>query len=253
MEMLKMEIPINPPPEPASDQPIIYEVVRETWLTRKPHSESFFVAMFATFSLAIGSAAYWQNWFHMADLMPATYQSVFTQHEYWRLWTTIFAHADLGHIISNSFLFFILGYFLYGYFGAKLFPLAALLGGGLANAFVLPSYEPEMTLIGASGVVYWMGGAWLILYFFLSRQKNLSHRILRTLGVGILLFMPAETFEPSVSYRTHFAGFVIGVLSGLFFYWRHRRKFLSAEVRQTIVEEPEVDIFAPDTRLEYYT
>jgi len=214
-----------------------YEVIRETWLTRKPRPSAFFVSAISTLALCIGSLVYLRDPFQWGDSMSASWKAVHENGEYWRLWTTIFAHGDLGHLAGNTFLFFILGFFLYGYFGSAVFPFAAFVLGGITNYIVLSTYAPEVTLIGASGVVYWMGGAWLILYFLLSRQKNIKQRLLRTLGVGILIFMPAEAFEIRVSYRTHFIGFLLGVIFGFVYYLLHRRRFLEAEVRETVTEE----------------
>jgi rhomboid protease GluP len=118
---------------------------------------------------------------------------------------------------------------LYGYFGLALFPFGALIGGALANLAVLPTYEPATELIGASGIVYWMGGAWLMLYFFVARQKARAPRWLRTVGVALLIFAP-QSFEPQVSYRVHFVGFVIGLIAGGIHFFRHRARFRAAEV-----------------------
>lgn len=214
-------------------------VIRETWLTKKPHSASAFIAAFSTFLLTAGSVAYWIAPENISRAMSASRRLVFDDGQIWRLWSTIFAHADAGHLLSNSFLFFILGFFLYGYFGFRLFPLAALFWGGLTNWVVLKTYPPDVHLIGASGVVYWMGGAWLILYFLLSLQKSMTQRLLRTLGVAFLLFLPAEAFEPRTSYRTHFVGFLLGLLAGILHYILHRKLFRSAEVHEVIEEEPE--------------
>lgn len=214
-----------------------YEIVKATWLTKKPHPDAKTVTIVSTAVLALGSLIYLRDLFGLAHLMSASREQVFAHGEWWRLWTTTLAHADIGHLVSNSFLFFTLGYFLNGYFGLRLFPIAAFVWGGIINIFALLTYDPETTLIGASGVVYWLGGTWLVLYFYLSRQKNDLQRWLRTLGVGILVFMPAETFEPRVSYRTHFIGFAFGLIAGFWHYYRHREKFLAEEVRETIVEE----------------
>ena len=226
------------------DKPVQYERVSETWLSRPPDSSALLVSLAATLFLAFASAVYGLDLWHAHEWMPASGEKVFAQHETWRLLTTIFAHADLSHLLSNSLLFFILGYFLYGHFGAWLFPTAAVLGGAVANYIVLPTYDPEVFLIGASGVVYWMGGAWLVLYFLLSRQKNFHQRWMRTLGVAILLFMPSEHFEQGVSYRTHLVGFALGTVSGALQYLSHRSQYLAAEKREIIVEEidPVLDV-----------
>lgn len=191
----------------------------------------------ATLALLLGSLAASNNWWGASEWMPASRRAVFEDGQIWRLWTTLFVHADFHHFLSNTLLFFILGFFLYGYFGWRIFPLGSLMGGALTDAIVLPTYEPEMRLIGASGIVYLMGGLWLTFYFYLSRQKNLTQRVLRSVGVAVLLFMPAEAFDPSISYRTHFVGFVIGVLMGNWHYWRRRTLFKSAERIETIIEE----------------
>lgn len=216
-----------------------YEVVRQTWLTLKPAADSGFVATLSSALLALGSLVYLYDLGSLKNWMAASPEAVFGRQEYWRLWTTLFAHADLGHFVSNAFLFFILGFLLYGYFGSRLFPLAAFLWGGLINLLVLTTYPIDTRLIGASGVVYWLGGVWLVLYFFLSRQKNLSQRWLRTLGVSLMIFMPAETFAPNVSYRTHFVGFALGLMVGGWHFWRNRDRFRQAEVREVIHEEPD--------------
>ena len=212
-------------------------VLKATWLSRKPFPESALVAAFSTFLLAAASLLFWTGALHADRWMSATEAQVWGEGQYWRAWTTVFAHADLGHLVANAFLFFILSFFLYGYFGAGLFPVAALFWGGLINLISLRTYEPSVELIGASGVVYWMGGAWLILYFFLSQQKNFTHRLLRSLGVAILLFMPAEAFAPQVSYRTHLIGFVAGLLAGAAHYVRHRKRFREAEIREFEFDE----------------
>lgn len=218
--------------EHKQNQSLVVTVVRETWLTRKPHPESILVAAFSTLALVVGSFAGWSY-----PNLAATKRAVFEHGEWWRLWTTIFVHGDGAHLASNSFLFFIFAFFLYGHFGFFVFPIAAFAFGGLANALVLKGYALDVRLVGASGVVYWCGGTWLVLYGFLSRQKNWKHRVLRTTGVGLLLFAPAETFQPNISHETHFAGFALGCLFGWVLYLLNRKKYLAAEVRETIVDD----------------
>lgn len=215
------------------------EVIRETWLSRKPHSSASIVAAMMTLLLALGSLFYLQNMGNLAAWMPASHQLVFDQHQFWRLWTTLLAHADEKHLLSNSFMFFILGYFLNGYFHFFVFPLMALFIGGLANLIVLWGMPAPVHLIGASGVVFWMGGTWLTLYFLLDRKRSFYQRSLRTIGVAVLLFVPAEAFDPNISYRTHFVGFALGLAFGLIYYLANRRKFLAAEVRELVVDEIE--------------
>lgn len=224
-------------------EPIVrsWKVVRATWLTRKPKASAWFVAVWSVFSLILGSVIYWQNLFQSSFWMSASQNAVFKQGQWWRLWTTLFAHADTGHLVSNSLLFFVFAYFLSGYFGLWVFPIAALFFGGVTNALVLLSYDPTVTLIGVSGVVYWMGGLWLVLYLLLDQQRTYVQRVLRSVGVALAVFMPSTAFDPQVSYRAHFVGFFLGVFFGVIYYWLRRNTFQAAVVTETITEETEVE------------
>ncbi len=214
-------------------------IIKETWLSKKPAPLSAFISALCTFFLAFISLIYWRDLFHASTWMTASNHAVFDQHEIWRAWTALFIHADEKHLFSNSFLFFILGTFLGGYFGALLFPGLAFLMGGLINLVVLAKMPPEAQLLGASGIVYWMGGAWLSLYFMLDSKRTYFQRALRAMGVGLLLFLPAEAFDPSISYFSHWIGFLSGVSCGLIFYFLKRRTFLSAEMKELFIDEPE--------------
>jgi rhomboid protease GluP len=217
--------------------PRSWTVVRATWLTQKPKTHAALVAAWALFFLTFAAIIYLRDWGSLASWMGSNGEEVFQKKEYWRLWTSLFAHADAGHLISNSLLFFIFGYFLYGYFGLLVFPFGAILAGGLVQALSLLTYPPGMNLIGMSGVVYWMGGFWLFLYLNLDQQRTLTQRWLRVLGVSLALFMPSSAFDPQVSYRAHLIGFLVGALMGAAYYFWRQHEFLQALKTETLVEE----------------
>jgi rhomboid protease GluP len=224
-----------------------WTVVRATWLTQKPHRLASLIAAWSLFFMIVGSALYWRDGLHASQWMIATAEAVFQKHEYWRLWTSLFAHADIGHLASNSLLFFVLGYFLYGYFGLLVFPTLAIAFGGLSNALTLLTYEPSVGILGMSGVVYWMGGFWLVLYLFLDKQRTYFQRTLRVGGVALGIFMPTSAFEPQISYKAHLFGFVIGVVSGAIYYFFRRDKFKTALIEETLTETVESPQSGPAT------
>lgn len=226
--------------------PSIYTVIRETWLNRKLDVSAVSVAAGSTLLMVIAALLQWNDVRGVASLMPASGEAVFVRGEYWRLWSALFAHADLGHLVSNSFLFFIVGIFLSGYFGILVFPLGALFMGGVTNLIVLRGMPPATQLLGVSGVVFWMGGFWLALYFMLERRKSLTQRTLRATGVALGLFMPAEAFDPSISYAAHFVGFLLGVGTGMFYFQIRKRSLRSAERVEIVVES---DDEQPDDNL----
>lgn len=223
----------------------VWKRIRETWLSRKPSPIAGMVAAISVLLLVIGAVAFLQNFHNAQEWMPASRELVFAKHQWWRLWTTLFAHADTGHLLSNLFLFFVMGYFLTGYFGILVFPLAAFAFGGFTNLLVLLSYPPEVKLIGASGIVYWLGGAWLGLYFLIDQKRTYFQRFLRAGGVALGVFWPATAFDPNVSYGAHLIGFVIGLAFGLLYYAYKKELFKSAIVYEWIVEEDEIDDSQP--------
>lgn len=216
-------------------------VVKETWLSRKPSANGFFVSAMVTASLAVMSLLYWNDIFGALHWMPASGGEVFEKHQFWRLFTALFAHADEKHLVSNSFLFFVLGGFLNGYFRSFLFPILAFFFGALTNVIVLKTMSPTAHLLGASGIVFWMGGAWLTLYYLIDIRRSHRQRILRSLGVALVLFFPAEAFDPQTSYLSHLIGFIFGVAAGGAYYWHLAPLFQSAiqtEMVQEIHDEP---------------
>jgi rhomboid protease GluP len=191
----------------------------------------------ATLVVVLLSIVSWTNFAGAGSWMAASREEVFSRNEYWRAWTTLFVHGDGKHLLSNAFLFFILGTFLTGYFGIILVLSSAFLMGGLTNLIVLAAMPLETHLVGLSGVVFWMGGAWLILYFLIERRRRLVQRFLRAAGVALALFMPAEAFDPSISYKSHFVGFSLGIIAGVLYFSVARKALYHAEVRDAVSED----------------
>jgi rhomboid protease GluP len=219
-------------------QPVVF-VLRETLLSRKPDPLAAFAMALATLLVVLISTASRVDFAGVDSWMRASREAVFVHHQYWRAWTSLFVHGDAKHLLSNVFLFFILGSFLTGYFGICRVLLWALVFGGFINLLVLPSLPLEVDLIGLSGVVFWMGGAWLILYFLIDRKRSLVQRSLRVMGIGLALFMPAEAFDPSISYESHLVGFLLGILAGLLYFSFERKKLRGAEVYEIVRTEDE--------------
>lgn len=222
-----------------NQMPIVITRIISTWLSRSLHPEAAIIAATASLFIASVSIIEWNNHFGLSNSLEASRELVYGRGEVWRLWTATLVHSDLKHLLSNLFMFFILGWFLFGYFGSMLFPISAFVMGGVLNGLILPTYHPATTLVGASGIVFYLGGVWLALYFLIQRQKSYFQRFLRVGGVALALFMPSEAFDPSISYRTHFLGLFVGAVVGSLYFAIHRRQLLSAEVREYIVEEPE--------------
>lgn len=213
-------------------------IIKENWLTRKPADAAFYSTFLIGVLVAVMGYFFLDGSFNMQDWMPASNHKVFAGHEYWRLWTTLFAHADTAHLLGNLSLLLPLAFMLTGYYGVITFPVLGVLVGGLTNYIVLTTMRPEIQLIGISGVVYWMGAIWMILYLCIENRKRLRQRIAHVLFLTVVLFIP-ESYKPEISYLSHLVGFALGVVMGLVVYALRRKEFKSAEVIEYIVEDEE--------------
>jgi rhomboid protease GluP len=211
--------------------------IKENWLTKKPKRTALLPTLVLMCVLLFTSFIYINDYLNAPAWMPATAHAVFVDHEWWRAWTTLFAHADLTHILSNLFLFFPFSYYLIGYFGYFLFPFIGFFVGGLVNLIVLQTLPDYSTLVGVSGVVNWMGGAWLALAWLVDRRDSKTRRVSKVVAVTIVLFVP-DSFKPQVSYLSHFLGYFFGIFSSVIFYNVFKKRILKEEKIAVTVELP---------------
>lgn len=203
-------------------------VILENWLTKKPHPDAPYIAAGLGLLLLFSFLPY-HSFFGSGAWMAASGHSIFERGEYWRLWTSLFAHGDFGHLAANSALFIPLTYLLSAYFGPFHLPLLGILLGGLINLVVLFSMPPHISLIGISGVVSWMAAAWLTLFVLVDRRERPKRKAGAVIFLTLFLFVP-ETLKPQVSYYSHFVGYLLGIISGLLYFLLRRSTFRAAEI-----------------------
>jgi len=152
------------------------------------------------------------NGYPLGEMLSASGNKVYGEHQYWRIITSIFTHADVVHLLSNTWLFFIFGWFLRSYYGFLVFPLASLLTGVAATMITLINYDPKINLVGASGMVYGMIGLWLFFYIRFDIIHIVPIRFFRAIGFILIMLFPT-TFDPVTSYFAHFTGFLTGLVT----------------------------------------
>lgn len=181
-------------------------------LSRRPLFTSTY-PFFAVSILFVLFTAMFNN-VYLSDYLWASRFTVFTRHEYWRIFSAIFAHKDVIHLLSNLPLFFFFSVFLYEYFGFLVFPVIPLITGACTNLFTLYFYPETVRLIGASGMVYGMVSLWLVLYIYNDTDHTIPVRIFRSTGFAIILLFPTA-YNQETSYLAHASGFFIGIMFAL--------------------------------------
>ncbi|MEY3901498.1 MAG: hypothetical protein RL189_804 [Pseudomonadota bacterium] len=153
---------------------------------------------------------------------------LFLEHDWWRVFSAQFQHADSKHLLNNLLPFVGLGWLLWGYFGLLAFPLVPVLAGAVANFVAVLTYPPEVQVIGLSGTVFAMAGLWAALYIKNDFRFTVGKRVLRAAGFILVLFFPLS-LEQNVSDRVHILGGLAGLAAGFSGWGKIRPQVVSAQ------------------------
>jgi rhomboid protease GluP len=149
--------------------------------------------------------------FRAAGLMDG---AAVSRGEWWRIFTAIFLHADIGHLAMNASIGLALLGLTMGSFGTGVGLLAAYLAGVCGNLTTWLIYAGDHRSRGASGMV--MGCVGLLAVqsvSFNSRNRNALKYALSGIIGGAMLFV-LFGLDPGSDVLAHFGGFVSGLVLG---------------------------------------
>ena len=130
--------------------------------------------------------------------------------EYYRLLTSAFLHQNLLHIALNMYALYLFGPPLEAAFGrvrfAALYLLSALGGSAVSYAFG----NPLGSSLGASGAVFGVLGAYLVVSKRLGRDAT---PVMALLAVNLVFGF----LSPNIDWRAHIGGLVTGSLCAVAF------------------------------------
>ncbi|MDI6806120.1 MAG: rhomboid family intramembrane serine protease [Candidatus Bathyarchaeia archaeon] len=127
---------------------------------------------------------------------------------YWQLFTSMFVHANIMHILGNMFFLLIFGLRAEEIFSIGEYFLIYFLSGLAGNLLTL-LFGPNMISAGASGAIFGLFGACTI-YF----RRAIGQSIMSALFYAFFLLMISA--GPNVNFLAHFGGLAVGLLMG---YW----------------------------------
>lgn len=148
------------------------------------------------------------------------------------LFTSMFIHAGLLHLLGNLLFFYVSGPFIEDVFGRPLFA-ALYLTGGIAASLTYMARHPlsAVPLVGASGAIAAVMGAYLV-RFFRSKVEFLFIPIIFRPTLHVRFFAPAFVVLPlwfwqqfmeltseagggGVAFSAHVGGFIYGFVFAL--------------------------------------
>ncbi len=145
----------------------------------------------------------------------AMYGPYISEGQYWRLFTAMFLHVGLLHLLFNSFGLFIFGRLVERTFGHLRFIVIYVLAG-LAGSISSYAFNAIAIGAGASGAIFGVLGA--LAAFFVSQRHFLGRMAVQNL-YGILIMAAINLFfgfvTPGIDNWAHMGGLVGGFVIGL--------------------------------------
>jgi rhomboid protease GluP len=135
-------------------------------------------------------------------------------HDYWRLFTAMFLHASILHILLNMYALYLFGYVIETTLGTWRFLTIYFVAGFLASVTSYLFSDPGIVGVGASGAIFGLLGAW-VAYNLRRRDTALGAANLR----GALMLIALNLFLgftiPNIDNFAHLGGLFAGFLCGL--------------------------------------
>jgi rhomboid protease GluP len=148
---------------------------------------------------------------------------------FWQLLTALFVHFHLGHLLGNMLFLLLFGYRAEDFFNWKEFLIIYLVSGLSGNVIGLV-LGLDFLSAGASGAIFGLLGA--ILYPI----KEESQRTFKGMIFVGLIFLIFAGMNYNVDHFSHWAGFIVGILLGRYF-WK-RKPLRPKKDRQISMSNP---------------
>lgn len=150
-------------------------------------------------------------------------ESVLTDGEYYRLFTSMFLHYGAAHLMNNLLMLYVIGDRLEYVIGHAKLLIIYILGGVFANIFTVGLYEMlgiHAVSAGASGAVFALMGGML---GCMARARS------GLMGIGwqrMLLLVGLSVYSgfssPQTNNAAHLSGLLFGFLLGVLLYSRKK-------------------------------
>ena len=133
--------------------------------------------------------------------------------EIYRLFTSMFLHADIMHIVFNMYALYLLGPIVERYYGKTKFILIYFISGILGSLFSCVFMSSNTYAIGASGAIFGLLGsiAYFTYYYRATLQGLLRSQILPV----ILINLGLGLFIPGIDVSAHIGGLIGGILTSM--------------------------------------
>jgi membrane associated rhomboid family serine protease len=133
--------------------------------------------------------------------------------QYWRLFTSMFLHIGLMHLLYNSFALYLYGTRVEKYFGKMKFLCIYILSGLVGSTASI--FLSKTLSAGASGAIYGLLGAIMILT---KKSKKMADGLSAYIfSIMIIVGLGLGFMDASIDNFAHIGGLITGILLGYLF------------------------------------
>ena len=176
---------------------------------------------FATAPVSMGIIAFTAAIFLIGALSPEAERWLFVNlaqfnilvkaGEWWRVFSAALLHASIMHILFNMYALYLFGPRLEQQVGSPAFAALylAAAGAGGAAAYGLLGTTSTTPLVGASGAIFGLFGAWIFVAWRMRNTpggRSMFTNLMVLLGINLAL----PLFIPNIAWEAHLGGLVAG-------------------------------------------
>ena len=207
--------PDDAPEQPPQPQPGMYRVAVRMQLAepRLTYALLGLIVLIYLYFFSLSSTRQVQFLTDWAKINP-----LIKDGEYYRLFTSMFLHLNLMHIVFNGYALYVLGRDVESLFGTARFAVIYLLGGLSASlASLVFTSAPS---VGASGAIFAIFGAEMV-YFYHHRALHgaAGRRHLQQLIILMFINLGLGAFSTATGFRIDNAGHIGGLVGGVVLTW----------------------------------
>jgi rhomboid protease GluP len=215
----------------------------------RPRLTYFLLGVNLLVFLAMIAYGYWRydTWTGTEDMrvlvdFGAKVNQLIARGETWRLFTAMFLHIGVLHLLFNLYALNALGPLVEGYFGHGRFAAIYLVGGLFGS---LASYAFSLSpSAGASGAIFGLAGATTVYFFryrenFGARGQAILQNMLLVIGINLIFGFTAA----GIDNWGHIGGLVGGAIVAVGLLPRYRAPDVLAFGRQPLREEVRTTVY----------
>lgn len=139
----------------------------------------------------------------------AQYKPLIDAGEFWRVFTAMFLHANLTHVLFNMWALYLFGPALERRFGSTSF-VALYLATGLGGGSLYHAVGRLAPAVGASGAIFGLMGA-LLAATYRQRHTPAGRAVFSQLMLLLLINLSLPFIIANIAWEAHLGGLVAGV------------------------------------------